>query len=87
MTVDGRQVLPDLLGAHLHELAEEVELPDSLLNLLGMVPSYYLRYFYAHDHVLTEQLGSRPRAEAVMEVEDTLLGLYADPTVNTKPEL
>ena len=86
VTVDGREVLPDLLGTHLHELAEEVELPDSLLGMLQMVPSYYLRYFYAHDHVLTEQLGSRTRAEAVMEVEDTLLGLYADPSVDTKPE-
>ena len=53
---------PSCSSAHLGELAEEVELPASLLALLGMVPSYYLRYFYAHDHVLTEQLGSRTRA-------------------------
>jgi 6-phospho-beta-glucosidase len=86
VTVDGRQVLPEMLEAHLGELAEEVELPTSLVAMLGMVPSYYLRYFYAHDNVLTEQLGSRTRAEAVMEVEHTLLDLYADPTVNTKPE-
>jgi 6-phospho-beta-glucosidase len=86
VTVDGRQVLPEMLEAHLGELAEEVELPTSLVAMLGMVPSYYLRYFYAHDSVLTEQLGSRTRAEAVMEVEHTLLDLYADPTVNTKPE-
>jgi 6-phospho-beta-glucosidase len=86
VTVDGRQVLPEMLEAHLGELAEEVELPTSLVAMLGMVPSYYLRYFYAHDNVLTEQLGSRTRAEAVMEVEHTLLDLYADPSVNTKPE-
>jgi 6-phospho-beta-glucosidase len=86
VTVDGRQVLPEMLEAHLGELAEEVELPASLVAMLGMVPSYYLRYFYAHDSVLTEQLGSRTRAEAVMEVEHTLLDLYADPSVNTKPE-
>jgi 6-phospho-beta-glucosidase len=86
VTVDGRQVLPEMLQAHLDELAEEVELPSSLVNMLQMVPSYYLRYFYAHDNVLTEQLGSRTRAEAVMEVEHTLLDLYADPSVDTKPE-
>ncbi|MEO6506064.1 MAG: 6-phospho-beta-glucosidase [Terrimesophilobacter sp.] len=86
VTVDGRQVLPEMLEAHLGELAEEVELPTSLVAMLGMVPSYYLRYFYAHDNVLTEQLGSRTRAEAVMEVEHTLLDLYADPSVDTKPE-
>jgi 6-phospho-beta-glucosidase len=86
VTVDGREVLPELLGKHLVDLAEEVELPASLLTLLGMVPSYYLRYFYAHDVVLKEQMNSPTRAEAVMEVEQTLLRLYGDPSVNTKPE-
>ncbi|MGB3732021.1 6-phospho-beta-glucosidase [Microbacterium sp.] len=86
VTVDGKPVLDDLLGQHLAELAEEVELPQELLSMLGMVPSYYLRYFYAHDHVLTEQLGSATRAEAVMAVEEALLRIYADPAVDTKPE-
>jgi 6-phospho-beta-glucosidase len=86
VTVDGKQVLGDLLGAHLTELADEVHLSPSLLSLLGMVPSYYLRYFYAHGDVFTEQLGSATRAEAVMEVEEALLKIYADPAVNTKPE-
>jgi 6-phospho-beta-glucosidase len=86
VTVDGKPVLDDLLGGHLAELAEEVELPQELLSMLGMVPSYYLRYFYAHDHVLREQLGSSTRAEAVMAVEEALLRIYADPEVDTKPE-
>ena len=84
--VDGRDVLPELLGAHLEELGDEVRLPPTLLTLLGMVPSYYLRYFYAHEEVLRGQLGVPTRAEEVMEVEETLLKLYADPSVNTKPE-
>jgi 6-phospho-beta-glucosidase len=84
--VDGQQVLPRLLDERLGDLAEEVELPSPLLSLLRMVPSYYLRYFYAHDEELRHQLGSATRAEAVMEVEHTLLKLYADPSVNTKPE-
>ena len=33
-----------------------------LLEELGAIPSYYLRYFYAHDAVLAEQLGGTPRA-------------------------
>lgn len=81
-----RDALPGLLTEHLADLADEVELPASLLTVLGTVPSYYLRYFYAHDQVLQEQLKSPTRAEAVMEVERTLLDLYADPTVDTKPE-
>jgi 6-phospho-beta-glucosidase len=49
------------------------------------VPSYYLRYFYAHDEVLQEQLGAPTRAEAVQDVERRLLAQYADPSVDTKP--
>lgn len=87
VTVGGRDVLPELFGSRLNELAEQVHLPASLLSLLGSVPSYYLRYFYAHDEVLREQLGSPTRATAVMEVEAELLRLYADPQVDTKPAI
>jgi 6-phospho-beta-glucosidase len=78
-------VLPELLELHAAELAEEVELPDALLQLQGAVPSYYLRYYYAHDQVLREQRGHPSRAEEVMEIERALLQKYADPTVDTKP--
>jgi 6-phospho-beta-glucosidase len=84
--VDGRDALPALLGERLGELADDVELPASLLSLLGMVPSYYLRYYYAHDDVLHEQLGAPTRADAVQEVERALLELYADPAQDTKPD-
>jgi 6-phospho-beta-glucosidase len=78
--------LPALLRDRIGELAEHVELPPSLLQLLGMVPSYYLRYYYAHDEVLREQRGAPTRADAVQQVERELLALYADPTQDTKPE-
>lgn len=85
--VNGADVLPGLLDTQLETLAEEVELSPRLLQSLGMVPSYYLRYFYAHDQVLAEQIGSPTRAEAVMDVERELLQLYADPTVDQKPAI
>ncbi|MGW9631665.1 6-phospho-beta-glucosidase [Agromyces sp. NPDC055520] len=81
-----RDRLPDLLAAHLAELAEEVELPAALLALQRMVPSYYLRYYYAHDEVLAEQLAGGTRADAVLAVERELLAQYADPAVDRKPE-
>ncbi|MGN7800552.1 6-phospho-beta-glucosidase [Leifsonia sp. 22587] len=81
-----RDVLPELLGERLEQLAGEVELPASLLRLLGDVPSYYLRYYYAHDEVLREQRDAPTRAEAVQRVERELLELYGDPAVDTKPE-
>ena len=83
--VEERDVLPELLAAHGGVLAEEVELPRRLLEELGAIPSYYLRYFYAHDDVLRELVEGVPRAEAVMEIERELLELYRDPSVDTKP--
>lgn len=84
--VDGIDVLPRLFGDRLERLAEEVELPASLLEKLRVVPSYYLRYFYAHDEVLAEQLREPSRAQAVLAVEKELLELYADPAEHEKPE-
>jgi 6-phospho-beta-glucosidase len=53
--------------------------------MLGAIPSYYLRYYYAHDEVLEEQLHAPTRADEVQAVERELLALYADPSVDTKP--
>jgi 6-phospho-beta-glucosidase len=85
--LDGEDVLPVLLAEHGEELAEDIELPRRLLDELGAVPSYYLRYFYAHDAVLREQLDGEPRAAVVQEIERGLLDLYRDPTVDERPDL
>lgn len=85
VAVDGTDRLPGLLAEHLGDLAQDVELAPALLAQLGMVPSYYLRYYYAHDEVLAEQLREPTRAEAVKAIEAELLALYADPSVDTKP--
>jgi 6-phospho-beta-glucosidase len=77
--------LPQLLRERRDELAEHIELEPGLLDLLGMLPSYYLRYYYAHDIVLGEQRGEPTRAEVVQQVERELLEVYADPSVDTKP--
>jgi 6-phospho-beta-glucosidase len=85
--LDGQDVLPDLLAAHADEIAADLELPTRLLDELGAVPSYYLRYFYAHDEVLREQLDDVPRAQVVAEIERSLLELYRDPQLVEKPSL
>jgi len=85
--VDGDDVLPDLLAERVDELAQSVDLPASLLERLGVIPSYYLRYFYFHDRVLEEQLSAKPRAADVAEIEHELLELYRDPALTTKPAL
>jgi 6-phospho-beta-glucosidase len=85
--LDGRDVLPELLAEQGDAIAEEIELPRRVLDELGAIPSYYLRYFYAHDAVLREQQDGVPRAQVVSEIERGLLELYRDPTVNERPEL
>jgi 6-phospho-beta-glucosidase len=85
--LDGDDVLAALLEEHGDELADDVELPRRLLDELGAVPSYYLRYFYAHDAVLREQLDGEPRAAVVQEIERGLLEVYRDPNVDERPEL
>jgi 6-phospho-beta-glucosidase len=85
--LDGENVLPRLLAEHGDEIAEDIDLPRRLLDELGAVPSYYLRYFYAHDAVLREQLEGEPRAAVVQQIERSLLDLYRDPTVDERPDL
>ena len=85
--VDGDDVLPQLIAEHGAELADDIELPRSVLDDLGAIPSYYLHYFYAHDRVLEEQRHGVPRAQTVAEIERGLLELYRDPALNEKPPL
>jgi 6-phospho-beta-glucosidase len=85
--VDGQDVLPELLATHGDELAQEAGLPRRLLDELGVLPSYYLHYFYAHDQVVAEQLDGVPRAATVAEIERELLELYRDPNLVEKPAL
>ncbi|GAA1337904.1 6-phospho-beta-glucosidase [Saccharothrix algeriensis] len=84
--VDGVDRLPELLDRHGDALAGHIGLPADLMRRLGMVPSYYLKYFYDHDGVVAEQKTSPPRAEVVAAVEKELLDLYRDVEVVTKPE-
>lgn len=84
---EGENLLPDLLAAHGEAVAGDLRLPRAVLDRLGVVPSYYLRYFYAHDEVVRE-LGTKPsRAAEVAAMERELLALYGDPALDEKPAL
>jgi 6-phospho-beta-glucosidase len=85
--LDGVDVLPRLLESHGEEIAQDIGLTAGLIRRLGVVPSYYLRYFYEHDLVVEEQRTKPSRAAEVAAMEATLLEMYADPSVDTKPEL
>ena len=83
----GPDVLPGLLADQGAELAGRVGIPERLVRELGVMPSYYLRYYYCHDVVVAEQRMHGTRAAEVAAIERELLTMYADPTVDTKPEL
>ena len=85
--LDGHDVLPELVSEHGDEIAAETELPRSVLEDLGAIPSYYLHYFYAHDRVLAEQQDGVPRAQTVAEIERELLEMYRDPNLTEAPAL
>ncbi|MFI6316134.1 6-phospho-beta-glucosidase [Nonomuraea sp. NPDC050556] len=85
--LDGVDVLPRIIAEGGQEIADSLGLPLALIERLGVVPSYYLRYFYAHDQVVQEQRTKPSRAAEVAEMETRLLEMYADPAVDTKPEL
>ena len=85
--VDDKDVLPDLLAARAEEIAPHTGMPAEFLRHLGMVPSYYLRYYYAHDAVVAAQREAAvTRAQEVAALERELLELYADPALDRKPE-
>ncbi|WP_405447357.1 6-phospho-beta-glucosidase [Streptomyces achromogenes] len=84
---DGADVLPALLAEHGEAIAADVRLPRPLLESLGVVPSYYLRYYYAHDEVVRELRTKPSRAAEVAAMERELLAMYGDPALDEKPAL
>ncbi|SDO41003.1 6-phospho-beta-glucosidase [Streptomyces sp. cf386] len=84
---EGENVLPKLLADHADTIAADLHLPRTLLDRLAVVPSYYLRYYYAHDEVVGELRTKPSRAAEVAAMERQLLDLYADPALDEKPEL
>jgi 6-phospho-beta-glucosidase len=85
--IDGRDVLPDVIDRFGDALAHEIGLPRPLIEALGAIPSYYLRYFYAEREVVQEQKMTKPRAQTVAEIERALLDMYRDPALTEKPAL
>ncbi|MEU2164180.1 6-phospho-beta-glucosidase [Streptomyces sp. NPDC019208] len=84
---EGENVLPRLLAEHGDAIAGDLRLPRQILDRLGVVPSYYLRYFYAHDAVVREMRTRPSRAAEVAAMEKRLLEMYGDPSLDEKPEL
>jgi 6-phospho-beta-glucosidase len=79
---DGRDLWPQVFDGFVQELEGEPE-PEwdlATVNALGMIPNYYLQYYYYTARKLAAQEAWPPsRAEEVMAVEADLLRQYAEP--------
>ncbi len=84
------QDMTQTLMDNLENFAENEEMPrlePELIRTLGVIPTYYLQYYYYHPERLAEaKAADRSRGEVVLEVEKELLNKYADPKVLVKPE-
>jgi 6-phospho-beta-glucosidase len=87
-TVDGEDVWPQVIQSYIDNLKKEEhpEWDPRTVEVLRMMPNYYLQYFYHTDKKLKAQEAWPPsRAEEVIEVEKDLLLQYADPSLNEPP--
>src|SRR6516165_2343603 len=84
--VEGKDRLPELIAGHAEQIAARIEVPRYVLDNGGLVPSYYLRYYYFHDAVVGEHRKAGTRAAEVAAIEAELLRMYADPALDKKPE-
>jgi len=87
-TVDGEDVWPQVIQGYIDELKKEEhpEWDPRTIEVLRMMPNYYLQYFYHTDKKLKLQEQWPPsRAEEVIEIEKDLLREYADPNLNEPP--
>jgi len=87
-TIDGEEMWPVIFSAYVESLKEESD-PEwdvRTIETLGMIPNYYLQYFYYTAKKLKAQKKWPPsRAEEVMEIEKNLLREYADPNLTEPP--
>ena len=87
-TVDGEEMWPQFFPAYVDRLRKEdqPEWDIRTLEALGMIPNYYLQYFYYTDKKLkAQEIWPPSRAEEVMEIEKDLLREYSDPSLTEPP--
>ena len=86
--IKGEDVTQQLID-NLDKMVDIEEMPKidpDLVRTLGVMPTYYLQYYYFHPQRLAEaKAAEKSRGEVVLEVEKELLKKYADPKVLVKP--
>src|SRR5512141_1966553 len=87
-TIDGEDVWPQVIQGYIDNLKreEDPEWEPRTIEVLRMMPNYYLQYVYHTDKKLKAQEKWPPsRAEEGIEIEKELVRDYADPNLNEPP--
>jgi len=87
-SVDGEDVWPQVIEGYITALKaeEDPEWDPRTIEVLSMLPNYYLQYYYHTDKKLASQEEWPPsRAEEVIEIEKDLLREYANPNLKEPP--
>jgi len=87
-SVDGEEVWPQIINEFIQELKSEEhpEWDPRTIEVLGMIPNYYLQYFYHTDKKLkSQEIWPPSRADEVIAIEKILLEEYANPDLKEPP--
>lgn len=83
--VDGQDVTGRLMDM-LEQVGHELPFDAELVRTLGVIPTWYLQYYYYHPRKVAEaQAAPKTRGETVLEVEQALFAKYRDPNQRVKP--
>ena len=90
LIVAGEEYWPRVIEAYIEDLEEQPDpdWPPQLIQALAMIPNYYLGYYYNREKKIAAQKSWPPsRAEEVMEIENSLLQIYADSSQVEMPDI
>ncbi len=83
--LDGQDITARIFDA-LEMVKDEIEVDPELIRTLGVLPTYYLQYYYDHPKKVAEaKAAPKSRGEVVLEVEKALFEKYKDPNQVVKP--
>jgi 6-phospho-beta-glucosidase len=88
-TIDENDIWSQVFASYLNHLrsSDDPEWDPNTVEMLGMIPNYYLQYYYHTGRKIATQNDWPPsRGEQVLEIEEQLLEEYAQPELTSPPE-
>jgi 6-phospho-beta-glucosidase len=83
--MDGRDIT-ERVFEYFDKFKDDLHFPVELVRMLGVLPTFYLQYYYDHPRKLAEaKAAPKSRGEVVQEVEKALFEKYKDPKQVVKP--